>query len=110
MLILVEKDKLNSKSKNKEDDIEDDLYVRKIIGVLLDIENLNNELYNNNVLLVLKRVDEDFDVRIKFEKLKIFKSFKESIEKLYKYELDLIIVVGVRFVELIKEVVIKYFK
>ncbi|CCL63198.1 TPA: BMP family ABC transporter substrate-binding protein [Clostridioides difficile] len=103
-----EKDKSNSKSKNKEDDTEDDSYVRKTIGVLLDTENLNNESYNNNVLSALKRADEDFDVRIKLEKPKTSKSFKESIEKLHKYEPDLIIAVGARFAEPIKEAATKY--
>lgn len=103
------KDKLDNKSNNEEYEIkDDDSYVRKTVGVLLDTENLNNESYNNNVLSALKRADKDFDIRIKLEKPKTSKNFKESLEKLHKSEPDLIIAVGARFAELIKEDATKY--
>lgn len=103
------KDKVDNKSNNEEYEIkDDDSYVRKTVGVLLDTENLNNESYNNNVLSALKRADKDFDIRIKLEKPKTSKNFKESLEKLHKSEPDLIIAVGARFAELIKEDATKY--
>lgn len=105
----VNKNKLDNKSNNEEYEIkDDDSYVRKTVGVLLDTENLNNESYNNNVLSALKRADKDFDIRIKLEKPKTSKNFKESLEKLHKSEPDLIIAVGARFAELIKEDATKY--
>ncbi|MDB0438957.1 BMP family ABC transporter substrate-binding protein [Clostridioides difficile] len=105
---LSDKDKSNSTSSNNEDELEDDSYVRKTVGVLLDTENLGNESYNNNVLSALKRADEDFDIREKIERPKTSNDFANSIEKLYKYEPDLIIAVGARFAEPIKQAATKY--